>query len=263
MKKRPIKAWLKIPLRPRTYVRLWRLARIYPAPWSKEFWEPDFSLARRALRRGSAQKIHELTGFIAMLRREPPTTIVEIGTAQGGTLYALCQLASDDAFIVSIDLPGGEFGGGYSEAAAGRFASFVGKSQSLRCIRRDSHDEETVEMLRGALGGRTVDLLFIDGDHTYEGVKRDFELYSPLVGEGGLIAFHDIVLHPNSPSCKVDEFWDELKSSHWHAELIDLSDDHYNNGMWGGIGVIRKGPVISNGHESAHVGRAFTAPRSR
>jgi hypothetical protein len=34
-------------------------------------------------------------------------------------------------------------------------------------------------------------LLFIDGDHRYEGVRRDFEMYSPLVGAGGLIAFHD------------------------------------------------------------------------
>jgi len=46
------------------------------------------------------------------------------------------------------------------------------------------------------LNGEPLDFLFIDGDHTYEGVKRDFEMYSPLVRNGGIIAFHDIVKHP-------------------------------------------------------------------
>jgi hypothetical protein len=31
------------------------------------------------------------------------------------------------------------------------------------------------------LGGERVDFIFIDGDHTYEGVKRDFEMHSPLM----------------------------------------------------------------------------------
>lgn len=35
------------------------------------------------------------------------------------------------------------------------------------------------------------DLLFIDGDHSYEGAKQDFDLYFPIVKEGGLVVFHD------------------------------------------------------------------------
>lgn len=35
------------------------------------------------------------------------------------------------------------------------------------------------------------DLLFIDADHTYEGVKADHERYAPLVASGGIVAFHD------------------------------------------------------------------------
>jgi hypothetical protein len=37
----------------------------------------------------------------------------------------------------------------------------------------------------------TIDLLFIDGDHSYEGVKKDFELYSKLLSDKGLIILHD------------------------------------------------------------------------
>jgi hypothetical protein len=36
-----------------------------------------------------------------------------------------------------------------------------------------------------------IDVLFIDGDHTYEGVKKDFELYSNLLSENGIIVIHD------------------------------------------------------------------------
>jgi hypothetical protein len=36
-----------------------------------------------------------------------------------------------------------------------------------------------------------IDLLFIDGDHTYEGVKTDFQLYSQILSENGIIIIHD------------------------------------------------------------------------
>jgi hypothetical protein len=36
-----------------------------------------------------------------------------------------------------------------------------------------------------------IDLLFIDGDHSYEGVKQDFELYSQILSENGIIMIHD------------------------------------------------------------------------
>jgi len=48
--------------------------------------------------------------------------------------------------------------------------------------------------LHGWIGtkcGGNIELLFIDGDHTYDGVKRDYNLYYPMVKVGGLIAFHD------------------------------------------------------------------------
>ena len=47
------------------------------------------------------------------------------------------------------------------------------------------------------LGGAELDFLFIDGDHSYAGVKQDFEKYSGYVKRGGLIAFHDI--RPQAP----------------------------------------------------------------
>jgi predicted O-methyltransferase YrrM len=87
--------------------------------------------------------------------------------------------------------------------------------------------------LKRILGDTPVDFLFIDGDHTYEGVKKDYEMYSPLVKKGGLIAFHDICYHAQEPRCQVDKFWKEVKKGKKATEIIDNTDK-----AWGGIGVI-------------------------
>ena len=67
-----------------------------------------------------------------------------------------------------------------------------------------------------------MDFLFIDGDHTYAGVKNDFEGYSKLVKKGGLIAFHDIA-PPQTEKyrCQVDKFWNKIKNGYKHWELIE------------------------------------------
>ena len=51
---------------------------------------------------------------------------------------------------------------------------------------------------------RDFRLIFIDADHHYESVKLDFELWSPLLADGGEIAFHDADMHT------VDKFIQEL-----------------------------------------------------
>jgi predicted O-methyltransferase YrrM len=145
---------------------------------------------------------------------------LEIGTANGGTLFAHCKLAHENATIISIDLPGGKFGGGYPDWKIPLYQKFAKKDQNLHLIRASSHDHVTVEKARTFLSGNQLDYLFIDGDHTYEGVKKDFDLYSPLVKKGGLIVFHDIVPHESS-ACKVDVFWNEIKKQYQHKEFID------------------------------------------
>jgi hypothetical protein len=87
-----------------------------------------------------------------------------------------------------------------------------------------------------------LDILFIDGDHSYEGVKADFLAYSSMVRPGGLIAFHDIVSDNEARgrakslawSGGVPRFWNELKHLFDAAEYVENPEqDGY------GIGVIR------------------------
>lgn len=175
-------------------------------------------------------EIGELAGLVADLK---PSTVLEIGTAAGGTLFLFSRLAAPDACIISVDLPMGMFGGGYYLWRIPLYRSFRDHGQRLSLLRVDSHSRDTFERIVKLLDGRKLDFLFIDGDHTYEGAKRDFEMYSRLVGKGGAVAFHDIVEHPADTGCGVHRFWREIKTGFPHRELIADKGQ-----KWAGIGVI-------------------------
>lgn len=176
---------------------------------------------------------YEFLKLLEVFRGQNPRYILEIGTANGGSLFSFCKLAEDDATIISIDLPGGDFGGGYPEWKIPVYTAFAGENQKLVLLRKDSHKTETLNDVKKLLGDNKLDFLFIDGDHSYEGVKRDFELYSPLVREGGIIAFHDIAPHWDYPEVGVTRFWDEIKGEFRSEEFIA----DVNQG-WAGIGIL-------------------------
>jgi len=152
-----------------------------------------------------------------------PGAVLEIGTARGGTLYLWTQAARDDAVIVSVDLPGGEFGGAYPLCRLPFYERFARPRQSLHLLLEDSHRPETLDRVRACVGARVggaLDFAFIDGDHTYDGVRQDFFMYGPLVRAGGLIAFHDILERPAFPDIEVHRFWSEIKDRYPSRELI-------------------------------------------
>lgn len=123
----------------------------------------------------------EILQLLKILKKIKPKTILEIGTANGGTLFLFCQVADPNATIISIDLPGGKFGGGYPKWKIPLYKSFAKKNQKIYLIRANSHKQETLEKVKKILDDKKVDFLFIDGDHSYGGVKKDFEIYSRLV----------------------------------------------------------------------------------
>lgn len=163
-----------------------------------------------------------------------PRRVLEVGTAEGGTLYLWIQAATADATIISVDLPGGRFGGGYPECRTALYEAFTRTEQTLHLLRADSHDPRTVEQVRQILADEPVDLLFIDADHTYEGVKTDFLQYSPMVRRGGLIAFHDICPSPD-PETQVERLWVQIRSRYDVKEFVH--PDRYGRKI--GIGLLR------------------------
>jgi predicted O-methyltransferase YrrM len=187
---------------------------------------------------GMHQHEGEIGPFAMWLESRKPHHVLEIGTLKGGTAALWHEIAS--GYVVSIDLPNGRFGGadhGYTdEAVAKRNAELEDRFPRIITLALDSHDVHSPQIAANHIADKEpslFDFLFIDGDHTYEGVKRDYEVYSPLVRAGGIIAFHDVLdtaVH-RAAGCDVARFWNELPE---HKAVFSI------DGPWGGIGVTFK-----------------------
>ena len=212
------------------------------APDLETLVDIPFSLAPFGVELPCGQVRAEVLGLLEAVatERPRPRRLLEIGTAGGGTLFLLALAADRAATIVSVDLPRGEFGGGYPAWKIPLYRGFVRRTQRLQLIRGDSHAPETLARTRAALRGEPLDFLLIDGDHTYDGVRRDFDDYGPLVRPGGLIAFHDIAqpgeLRPGGARLlggDVPRLWQELRGRYETRELVASPDGFF------GIGLLR------------------------
>jgi predicted O-methyltransferase YrrM len=187
-----------------------------------------FSFTAAGRRLEPLQIRSEITNLLSVVSSLRPRAMLEIGTAHGGTLLLWAAVADPCATILSLDFAG------YAKWMVPLFNSFARDKQRIELVQADSHELSTQKSVEGMLEGSELDFVFIDGDHSYQGVKQDFQMYCSLVRPGGLVAFHDIVRHPPSTGCEVGKFWDEIKQLYDHEELVE------NWGQrWGGIGILR------------------------
>jgi predicted O-methyltransferase YrrM len=178
----------------------------------------------------------ELTAFLTWAQTVTPlNVIVEIGSHRGGTMELWARIAK--TLVVAIDLPDG-VGGGLSIAdMAARNINFARRFPHVVGIMGDSHDWLTKESLADALDWHTpfrrwVDLLFIDGDHTLEGVTADYETYREFVRPGGIIAFHDV-------TCSEERAARENLGVTTFFATLPYEKHVFSVGWeWGGIGAI-------------------------
>jgi len=186
----------------------------------------DFILGPGSLLVGALQRRPEILTFLKDSFPRPPAAVAEIGRAKGGTLALLCRAAAPDALIISLDLPGAIHSGPIPAFNKGGWRrplleALAGPGQDLRLIDGDSRSAEAIALFEKALAGRKLDLLFIDGDHTYEGVKSDHERYARFVKPGGIIAFHDINPGLEEFGVAVSRFWRETPLAGERREFIE------------------------------------------
>jgi hypothetical protein len=105
-----------------------------------------------------------------------PKKLMEVGSFRGYTALYMAQHISSDAKIVTVDrYP--EHGEAYLNTP---YASIIERRVG----------ETNTEMFQHDAQG-SYDLIFIDADHSYSGVKNDTELVLPLVSQNGFIVWHD------------------------------------------------------------------------
>ena len=168
----------------------------------------------------ASQNPKELLLLLKMLDKIKPKVIVEIGVDQG-YLLTTWRKAFDPQLLIGVEL------GNSTKIAE------LGSLRDATFIFGDSHHLYTKTRLQELLADRKIDLLFIDGDHTYEGVKQDFEMYAPLVREGGAIVLHDIKLTGKKWEglVEVNRFWKELKLNYIHQEIWDQAGKGTGTGL--------------------------------
>jgi len=183
----------------------------------------------------SNQHLAEIVPLLEEMERLRPMHLCEIGADRGGTLALFASVASPRARLLSIDL-------NYPERRMRTYRRLGRRQQSITCIEADSHAPETLSHAKRWLNSRQLDFLFIDGDHSYDGVKQDFEMYAPLVRPGGIVAFHDIIpdfkTRYNTPTHadvgEVPRFWQELRSR--YDNTVEFVENREQDGY--GIGVV-------------------------
>lgn len=164
----------------------------------------------------------EFEQLLALYKERKPRRVLEIGSYHGGTLYHWIVNAVPGATVVSVDT--------YT-AADNRhlYQTWAPGDIHLHVIQGDSRDPAIVAHVRKH---GPFDFTFIDADHTLPAVTDDWNNYGPMTR--GLVAFHDILEHPNHPEIQVKTLWDQIRQENQSAFDIVWDRDAW----WGGIGVV-------------------------
>lgn len=153
----------------------------------------------------------------------PLRNFLEIGLHGGGSLCMWSQIVAEDGQLYGITLFSHPEHKDFMEVLV---PVLTGKQISI--IPEASELETTKARLLQMLNGDKLDAIFIDSLHTAEQSEKEFEMYSPLVIDGGVIAFHDVVPKPEGGS--TGDYYQKMKFDHVYEEFR-CSKDHPNMGI--------------------------------
>ena len=157
-----------------------------------------------------------------------PSLLVELGTHYGESYFGFCQAVEEsgaDCRCFAVDTWRGDAHAGFYEESV--YAE-VNEYNQQKYARFSTLVRRTFDEASAQFAPDSIDLLHIDGLHTYEAVKQDFETWFPKVKPGGVVLLHDInVRHANF---EVWRLWEELTREYRHFSFLH----------WWGLGVLLK-----------------------
>jgi len=162
----------------------------------------------------SVQRRSEILSLVQRVNALEPKMILEIGTCNGGTLFMWANIASQ--LVVTCDL----FKNDYRSELYAHFPSPKSDCRVM-ALTGNSHDPDFKRRVFEKFGDNKIDYLFIDGDHSEQGVRSDFFDYKDLVRPGGIVAFHDILESQPVEGNQVYYFWKDIKQQYRHEEFVE------------------------------------------
>jgi hypothetical protein len=181
------------------------------------FTTPLCLQAPERLTPGSAWKQH-IPFAMNLVEVIAPTLLVELGTHMGDSYCAMCQAVSiarlgTRCFAVDTwrgDAHSGSYGQEVLDDLRAhhdpRYGSFSRLVQS------------TFSEALGQFGAETIDLLHIDGFHTYDAVRKDLEDWLPKMSAAGVVLLHDTNVRERDFG--VWRLWDEMRNRYPHFEFV-------------------------------------------
>ena len=165
-----------------------------------------------------------------LIRNVKPKTIVELGTYKGTSFFSMCQALKDGNIksnITAIDSWEGEtHTGKYGKCIYQTFCHIIKKFYSkVKVHTLKMYFDDAIKRFPD----KSIDLLHIDGLHTYDAVKHDYEKWKDKVSDRGIILFHDIAV--KEKGFGVYQFWNEIAKDNKNC----LEFTHSN-----GLGVLTK-----------------------
>lgn len=153
-----------------------------------------------------------------------PETILEVGYHLGFSACCMCagaELSEQPAKMLSVDI---------QECDQGKIVQSFGFNNHT-FLQGNSY---LVRSKVQAILGPKIDFLFLDGDHTYEGLKGDWNTYSPMLSDKGLAVFHDVY------AVAMKKVIDELDTK-WNVTYL---------GGWASLSLIRADKYHKSKHDN-------------
>jgi hypothetical protein len=152
-----------------------------------------------------------------LVRFMKPVTIVELGTHWGVSFFSFLQAVKDEGMntmCYAVDTWEGDPHAGFYEDEVYQTVSEIAHQyySTISSLIRCTFDEAL-----NRFKDHSIDLLHIDGYHTYEAVSHDFEAWLPKLAERGVILFHDIAVQRDDFGVYL--FWEKLKNQYPFIEF--------------------------------------------
>ena len=159
--------------------------------------------------------VYDLVNFVK------PKQIVELGAYRGYSLFTMAQAIENsklDTKIIGIDL--WHKGDIHSEFDGNKvYNEVLNESKKYPSVDIDTIRDYFTNA-KTQVKSESCDIIHIDGLHTYEAVKEDFENYLPKLKENGVILFHDIAEYTAEiPEFGAYKFFNEIKQKYPHFQF--------------------------------------------